>query len=85
MIGKAQDLTPKAQYPNVEYQVGSAESLPFLEDESVDMVVAAQAAHWFDYPKLFPELKRVLRKQGTVAFWGYKVFFRFHKRLPVSH
>ena len=72
MIGKAKDLTPKDQYPNIEYHAGSAESLPFLEDESVDMVVAAQAAHWFDYPRLFPELKRVLRKEGTIAFWGYK-------------
>ena len=56
----------------MKYRVASAESLPFLQDESVDMVVAAQAAHWFDYPKLFPELKRVLRKGGTIAFWGYK-------------
>jgi SAM-dependent methyltransferase len=72
MITKAQDSSPKAEYPNVEYKVASAESLPFLEDGSVDMVVAAQAAHWFDYPKLFPELKRVLRKEGTIAFWGYK-------------
>ena len=72
MIKKAKDLSPKYEFPNVDYEVASAESLPFLEDESVDMVVAAQAAHWFDYPKLFPELKRVLRTGGTIAFWGYK-------------
>jgi SAM-dependent methyltransferase len=72
MIKKAEDLSPNNQYSNVDYQVASAESLPFLEDESADMVVAAQAAHWFDYPKLFPELKRVLRKHGTIGFWGYK-------------
>lgn len=72
MIQKARESSPKDEYPNVDYQVASAESLPFLQDGSVDMVVAAQAAHWFDYPKLFPELKRVLRKEGTIAFWGYK-------------
>jgi len=72
MIKKSKDLTPSTDYPNVEYQVASAESLPFVKDGSVDMVVAGQAAHWFDYPKLFPELKRVLRKDGTIAFWGYK-------------
>lgn len=72
MIKKAQDLSPKDQFSNVDYQVASAESLAFLEDGCVDMVVAAQSAHWFDYPKLFPELKRVLRKEGTIAFWGYK-------------
>ena len=29
----------------------------------------AQAAHWFDYTKLWPQLARVLRKDGSVAFW----------------
>lgn len=36
------------------------------------MVVAGQAAHWFDYKKVWPELYKKLRKGGTVAFWGYK-------------
>ncbi|KIW05888.1 uncharacterized protein PV09_03083 [Verruconis gallopava] len=72
MIKKARESTLESEYPNVDYRLSSAESLPFLEDNSVDMVVAAQAAHWFDYSRLFPELKRVLRKEGTVAFWGYK-------------
>jgi SAM-dependent methyltransferase len=72
MIKKAQDSSSNSEYPNVNYKVAFAESLPFLKDDSVDIVVAAQAAHWFDYPKLFPELKRVLRKEGTIAFWGYK-------------
>lgn len=58
--------------PNVSFRAASAESLPWLEDNSVDMVVAGQAAHWFDYSKVWPELKRVLRKGGTLAFWGYK-------------
>ena len=35
------------------------------------MVVAGQAAHWFDYPKLWPEMARVVRQGGTIAFWGY--------------
>jgi hypothetical protein len=72
MIAQSEASTPSAEYPNVEFHVASAESLPFLKDESVDMVVAGQAAHWFDYPRLFPEMRRVLRKGGTLAFWGYK-------------
>lgn len=36
------------------------------------MVVAGQAAHWFDYSKVWPELARKVRRGGTVAFWGYK-------------
>lgn len=57
---------------NVEFKQASAESSPFIKDGEVDCVIAAQAAHWFDYEKLWPELKRILRKGGTVAFWGYK-------------
>ena len=36
------------------------------------MVVAGQAAHWFDYGKVWPELSRTVRRGGTLAFWGYK-------------
>jgi len=42
------------------------------QDATVYLVVAGQAAHWFNYPKLWPEMKRVVRKGGTLAFWGYK-------------
>jgi SAM-dependent methyltransferase len=72
MIQEAKDSTPSSDYPNVEYHVASAESLPFIKDDSVDVVVAAQAAHWFDYARFFPEMKRIVRKGGTLAFWGYK-------------
>ncbi|MCJ1411153.1 hypothetical protein MMC19_005241 [Ptychographa xylographoides] len=57
---------------NIQYRQSAAEEISFLDDESVDMVVAGQAAHWFDYPKLFPEMQRILRRKGTLAFWGYK-------------
>jgi trans-aconitate 3-methyltransferase len=57
---------------NVEFHQGSAESTPFLSDGSVDCIVAGQSSHWFDYPKLWPEMKRLLRSGGTLAFWGYK-------------
>lgn len=35
------------------------------------MVVAGQAAHWFDYSKVWKELGRKVRRGGTLAFWGY--------------
>ncbi|EJT99573.1 S-adenosyl-L-methionine-dependent methyltransferase [Dacryopinax primogenitus] len=55
----------------VRFVQSAAEELPFLEDESVDMVTASQAAHWFDYSRLWPELGRVLKPNGAVAFFGY--------------
>ena len=69
MIKQARSQTTLS---NVEFREGSAESSPFLENDSVDCIVAGQAAHWFDYKKLWPELQRLLRKGGTVALWGYK-------------
>lgn len=71
MIQQARSLTPREQFTNVIFDEALAESMPSLRDSSVDMVVAAQAAHWFDYTKLFPEIERVVRKGGTLAFWGY--------------
>ena len=69
MIRQAREQTKET---NVEFREGSAERTDFLEDGSVDCVVAGQAAHWFDYAKLWPEMARLLRPGGTVAFWGYK-------------
>lgn len=72
MIQEAQKSTPNDQYPNVEFRDASCEDMPFLEMDGVDIVVAGQAAHWFDHPRLFKELGRVVRKGGSLAFWGYK-------------
>lgn len=92
MIEVAQDTLKKQPVSTGQYEYvqASAESLPFLEDGSVDLViagacvrrrnsiilfvydtcvVAAQAGHWFDWNKMWPELARVLRKNGSAAFW----------------
>ncbi|CAE6458204.1 unnamed protein product [Rhizoctonia solani] len=65
----AAEQSGRAQKPT--FVVSPAEKLPFLDDSSVDMAIAAQAAHWFDYEALFPELARILKPGGTVALWGY--------------
>jgi SAM-dependent methyltransferase len=69
MVKQASSSTKE---PNVEFRQGSAEDLDFLDDGSVDLVVAGQAAHWFDFSKVWPVLQRKVRKGGTLAFWGYK-------------
>lgn len=57
----------------LSFQQSSAEHSPFLDrGGEVDCVTAAQSAHWFDQPRLWPELQRIVRKSGTLAFWGYK-------------
>ncbi|KAF2485315.1 putative S-adenosylmethionine-dependent methyltransferase [Neohortaea acidophila] len=70
--GMIKQAREQSRESNVEFREGSAENSSFLSDGEVDCVVAGQAAHWFKYAELWPELKRLLRKGGTVAFWGYK-------------
>lgn len=55
---------------NIEYRIATAENSE-LPDQSVDLVTAAQALHWFDAARFFREAKRVLKSDGAVAVWGY--------------
>ena len=45
---------------------GSAEATT-LADNSVDIIVAAQAFHWFDHEKTKREFRRILKPNGWVA------------------
>ncbi|TQN72032.1 putative S-adenosylmethionine-dependent methyltransferase CRG1 [Colletotrichum shisoi] len=69
MIKQASESTQDAR---IAFRQAGAEDLSFVADGSVDLVVAGQAAHWFDYGRVWPELARVVRRGGTLAFWGYK-------------
>nr|GAT45722.1 S-adenosyl-L-methionine-dependent methyltransferase [Mycena chlorophos] len=79
MIGQAKTFAASLgeRGEALSFVQGPAEDLAFLADRSVDLVVSAQAAHWFDWHRLWPELSRVLRPAGTVALWIYSDF-----RLP---
>ncbi|KIO23403.1 hypothetical protein M407DRAFT_244773 [Tulasnella calospora MUT 4182] len=59
----------------VEFIVASGEEVDqHVDKESVDLITAGQAAHWFDYQRLWPSLARMLKPGGTVAMWGYSEF-----------
>jgi len=60
-------------HPRVTYRVESAEHSG-LEPSSVDLVAAAQAVHWFDRPRFWAEVRRVLRPNGIIAVWTYLLF-----------
>lgn len=53
-------------HERVLWQDGSAEATG-LKDGSVDLVVCAQAFHWFDAPVAFAEFRRVLKGTGRLA------------------
>lgn len=60
-----------AQGPdNVHFAVAPAEAAP-LADHSTDLVMVAQAAHWFDLPAFYTEVRRVLRPGGVVCLLTY--------------
>jgi SAM-dependent methyltransferase len=52
--------------------VAGAEEIP-LADASVDVVIAAQAFHWFDLDRALPEIARVLRPGGRICLlWNQR-------------
>lgn len=57
-------------HPKVAYAVGTAEDSG-LAAGSVDLVLAAQAFHWFDFERFFAECRRVVKPGGVVACLTY--------------
>lgn len=61
MLAKLRERLPRARV-----LASTAEQIP-LPSRTFDIVVAAQAFHWFDHPVAFPEMARVLRPDGHLA------------------
>ena len=60
-------------HPRVRYAAAAAEAAP-LPSGSADAVTSAQALHWFDRPRFWEEVRRVLVPRGAVAVWSYHGF-----------
>lgn len=78
-FGKVVGLDPSAdQIENaipderIDYRCAPAEQLP-LPDASASLVTAAQAAHWFDLPAFYREVRRIARPGAVVALISYGV------------
>lgn len=65
-------LGAAANAPNVTYLQQSADALDFPE-ASFDLIVAAQAAHWFDLNAFYANAKRVAKPDAVLAFVSYGV------------
>lgn len=55
---------------NIEYQITRAEETNF-KAASFDLITVAQAIHWFDLNNFYKEVRRVGKKNGILAVWGY--------------
>ncbi len=66
----AAQIAAAAPHPRVDYRVEPAES-PSLDDASVDLVLVAQALHWFDQDRFHASVARVLKPGGVFAAVSY--------------
>ncbi|QAU35671.1 class I SAM-dependent methyltransferase [Janthinobacterium sp. 17J80-10] len=63
------NVTPNER---INYQCAPAEQLP-LADKSVSLITAAQAAHWFNLPAFYQEVRRIGISGAILALISYGV------------
>lgn len=66
----AEQIAHATAAPRVEYRCAPAEASG-LDPGIADLAVAAQAAHWFDLPGYYAEVRRVARPGAVVALVSY--------------
>lgn len=68
----AQQIAAATPHPRITYRTAPAQASG-LEPGSADLVVAAQAAHWFDIEAYYAEVRRVARPGALAALVSYGV------------
>ena len=66
----ARQIENATPHPRVLYRIAPAEESG-LAAGSIDLVAVAAAIHWFDLPRFYREVQRVLRGGGVLAAWTY--------------
>ena len=61
------------RHDHVDYRVAPAENSG-LDSDSVDLVMVAQALHWFDLDRFYAEVNRVLKRGSVFAASAYRFF-----------
>lgn len=70
----------------IRFELSTAEDLgsqlsPPISDFSVDIIIAATAAHWFDMSHFWPRAAQLLKPGGTVALWAVSSIYA-HPSMP---
>jgi SAM-dependent methyltransferase len=60
-------------HERVEYRVASGEESG-LESGTIDLIMVAQALHWFDLDRFYAEVERLLKPRGVFAASTYTFF-----------
>lgn len=56
--------------PNISYSLQPAEKTSF-PDKLFDLIIVAQAIHWFNFDDFYREVKRTLKQEGYLIVTGY--------------
>lgn len=68
----APQLESALRHERITYRVAPAEHTD-ISARSVDLVMAAQALHWFELDAFYAEVKRVLKPAGVLAVSAYNL------------
>ncbi len=68
----AEQIASAPALPNAEFRVALAEESG-LPDAAVGLISVAQALHWFDLPRFYAEVNRVLQPGGVLAVFAYGI------------
>jgi SAM-dependent methyltransferase len=59
-------------HQHVEYRVAAAENSG-IQSGTIDLIMVAQALHWFDLARFYAEARRALKPNGVVAASAYNL------------
>lgn len=68
----ADQIANARRHGNIDYLCAPAEQLP-LPEKSASLITAAQAAHWFDLPRFYAEVRRIAEDGALIALVSYGV------------
>src|SRR5437867_9645499 len=65
-------ITNAEPHQRVDYRVAPAENSG-IKSETIDLIMVAQALHWFDLDRFYAEARRVLKPNGVLAASAYNL------------
>lgn len=68
----ADQIANAVAHERIRYRCAPAEKIP-AADSSAGLITAAQAAHWFDLPAFYREVRRIARPGALLALISYGV------------
>jgi SAM-dependent methyltransferase len=68
----ADQIASATAHPRVRYLCAPAENLP-LPNHSASLITAAQAAHWFDLPAFYAQVRQIAADGAVIALITYGV------------